>query len=383
MAGRGQQFAVIFGILLGSILFILTSRHFADADLDRAGMGRNTVPRSGVFGEFPVSAVGQPETIFPVWEQFRQKSRTVALWLGASQVYCINNIQPDDRLAVEYVNQWALDYEKSLRMTQLTAPNGNLHELLAFYLASRQAGYRPDWLVIALTYDDLREEDIRETFLQALAPIEPATLQLGGQGVAQLEVRRKALSSADDNQDPVARNPTTGTPQAKLEEVLVASLEKHVPAYADRHKLTGQFKITVRAGLSRIFGRVSQRRVAAIGQARKEWHHRALIALVNIARADGCQILVYKPPHRPSKGPFYHDREQYDAYFERVAAWCETMPEVFFLDLETLVPPQYWGVTNWGRPDVFHFTVAGHRRLGDAIAAFFEDRLTEDPSAVQ
>jgi lysophospholipase L1-like esterase len=132
-----------------------------------------------------------------------------------------------------------------------------------------------------------------------------------------------------------------------------------------------------------MFGSVSQRRASAIPEARKQWNHQAFLALLTIASQDGCQILVYKPPHRPSEGPFYHDREAYDAYFEGVGQMLETMPQTHFLDLERLVPAEFWGVTNWGRPDVFHFTVEGHKRLAGAIETFFREQLTGAANAVQ
>lgn len=382
MRDNGQFFGVLIGVIAGVVLFSLAAGHWADVDLDAAGRGRNTVPRTAVLDGLRMSAVGEPQEVFPLWRQFRDAGYPVGLWLGASQVYCINNIQPQDRLAVEYVNQWAAAEKIPLRLTQITAPNANLHELLAFYLSCRQAGFKPDWLVVGLTYDDLREEVIRENFLKALGELDRQTLRIGGEGVAQLQARLKS-AEAEANQDPVARNPTTGTPQEQLENALVGQLDAHFPGYASRDKLAGQFMITLRASLARMLGRVSQRRVAPIPRAQRIWNHRALESIVKLAREDGTRVLIYKPPHRQSEGPFYHDRARYDAYFEQVSAWCEAQPGVDFIDLETLVPTAFWGVTNWGRPDVFHFTVEGHRRLAGAIEAFFEKCLVEDPSAFQ
>jgi len=383
MKVNGQLVGTVIGILAGAILFSMAATRWANVDLDRAGMGRNTVPRTAVLDGLRMSAVGQPEEIFPLWRQFRQAGYVTGLWLGASQIYCINDIQPQDRLAVEYVNQWAIEREVPLRMTQLTAPNANLHELLAFYLACRNAGFKPAWLVVGLTYDDLREETLRENFLEAVGDLDAETLRVGGEGVAQLQARMQRVEKDEPSSEPVARNPTTGTPQERLETVLVGRLEAHYPGYSARDKLAGQFKITLRASLARMLGQVSKRRVAPIPKAQRTWNHRALESMVNLAREDGTRVLIYKPPHRQADGPFYHDRERYDAYFDQVAAWCAAMEGVDYLDLEKLVPPEFWGVTNWGRPDVFHFTVEGHRRLAGAIQAFFQRQMAEDPSALQ
>lgn len=383
MTDRRQQLSLLMGILVGIVLFLWAIQSLADVNLDAAGMGRNTVPRTGYSEGLQISSVGDPPATFPAWDRFVSKGAKVGLWLGASQIYCINNTQPQDRLAVEYVNQLAIDKGFPLGLVQVTAPNANLYELLAFYLAFRQKGRIPDWLVIGLVYDDLREETIRETFLRSLGPLGSEILEQNLPGARYLEDRRIAGETAEENQGPVARNATSDTPQEQLEKVLVEVLESQVPGYKDRHKLTGQFKITVRASLSKMFGSVSQRRASAIPEARKQWNHQAFLALLTIASQDGCQILVYKPPHRPSEGPFYHDREAYDAYFEGVGQMLESMPQTHFLDLERLVPAEFWGVTNWGRPDVFHFTVEGHKRLAGAIETFFREQLTGAANAVQ
>jgi lysophospholipase L1-like esterase len=114
-----------------------------------------------------------------------------------------------------------------------------------------------------------------------------------------------------------------------------------------------------------------------------ERNHEALVALVALARHDGAKVLLYRQPHRPGEVPFYHNRAAYDAYYQRVAALADTSDGVYALDLETIVPAEYYGRTNSGRPDAFHFTDRGHRILAEHLSAFFAQQEGADRHAVQ
>ncbi|MBM3984884.1 MAG: hypothetical protein FJ296_04215, partial [Planctomycetes bacterium] len=48
---------------------------------------------------------------------------------------------------------------------QCASPNVNAHELLCMYLAFRQARLVPERLVLAFTYDDLKEPGLRPAAL--------------------------------------------------------------------------------------------------------------------------------------------------------------------------------------------------------------------------
>ena len=70
--------------------------------------------------------------------------------------------------------------------------------------------------------------------------------------------------------------------------------------------------------------------------------------------------------------PFYHPRDEYDAYLAALAARCEREGRPY-LDLETLVPAELWGITNNWQPDVFHFRNRGHELLGQAVDGWLEE----------
>lgn len=368
-----QRAAIFLGILCGFIIYSLFSLRLAPLDLKEVGLGMETTSKSGYFEGNQVSSKSSPKKTFACWEQYRAEDKQIALWLGASQLHAINKDRRGDRLAVEYSNTWAHEERMKLGYVQTSAPNANLHELLAIYQVYRQHNKIPDWLIIALTYDDLREEQLRDTILADLSPLDEASLAEGGDGMAELQKNLLKLGAA--NHEVVARNATKGTAQDRLEVFLTGHIEKFYPGYRFRDKAMGQIQVSVQAMVARAFSKVDSRRVPEISRLQKAWNHSALMALLDLARHDGCTILIYKPPHRPSSGPFYHNRSAYDAYFDQINLHCADQQDLHYLDLETIVPQEFWGLTNWGRPDVFHFTDEGHQRLGRAIHQFLRKAL--------
>ena len=109
-----------------------------------------------------------------------------------------------------------------------------------------------------------------------------------------------------------------------------------------------------------------QRQIMPVPKKNAQWNIDALKTLTRIARDDEVELLFYKQPHRPGEKIFYHDRESYDAFFNWLKQFSE-LEGVNYLDLEEIIPAEYWGMTNGYRPDVFHFQEYGHRKLGAVI----------------
>ena len=112
--------------------------------------------------------------------------------------------------------------------------------------------------------------------------------------------------------------------------------------------------------------RYTEQRAPVVPRDAARWNLDALDSLLRLAHYDGAEVLLYKPPHRPGWQTFYHDRERYDAFAQALEARSRR-GGFRYLDLEAIVPERYWGTTNQGQPDVFHFSDDGHRRLAQAI----------------
>jgi hypothetical protein len=96
------------------------------------------------------------------------------------------------------------------------------------------------------------------------------------------------------------------------------------------------------------------------------WNEAALTALLQIAAADDVQVLIYKVPHPQTAGPFYHERERYDDFHQRLQRQCISLG-ARYLDLETLIPlPNFMFESAL---DHWHFREPGHVLLAQALTS--------------
>jgi hypothetical protein len=360
------------GVLAGVLLFHVAALRSAEFAPDDVALGRNTVAftshdgarqAGGPFHDLPALLEGARAA--------RGEGRPLVLWLGASQLYAINHPQAGDRTAVAFAQAAAAARGERTAFVQCASPNVNAHELLCMYLAFRQAGLVPERLVLAFTYDDLKEPDLRQAALEALQPLDAETLRLGGAAAARIEELRARLRDgavAEAAAAPVQRSATAGTPQERLEDALVEWLAAHWSAWALRGPLAAAAETWWKMPVTTLAFRVFDRPQTAVPEDRAAPNREALLALLDLAAADGVRVLAYKAPHNPGVRPFFHPRAAYDREHAWLAAECAARGAQW-LDLELLVPAGLWGETNNFAPDVFHFRVEGHRLLGEAVAA--------------
>lgn len=368
---------VAAGVLAGVLLFHLLSLGFADFAPEDVALGRNTVAFTaehegrqvgGPFGDLPA--------LLATGRAARAEGRPLVLWLGASQLYAINHPQAGDATAIAFAARAAAARGSRAAWLQCASPNSNAHELLCMYLAFRQAGLAPGRLVLAFTYDDLKEPGIRDSALAPLAPLDAETLRLGGPAAARIEAERARLAAGlapEGEAAPVQRSATAGTPQERLEDALTRWLEAHWSAWAQRGALAAAAVTWWKMPVTTLAFRVFDRPQTAVPPERAAWNLEALHALLDLAAADGARVLVYQAPHNPEPRPFFHPRGEYDRVHEALAAECSARG-LDWLDLESLVPAGLWGETNNFAPDVFHFRVEGHRLLGEAVEAAVAER---------
>ena len=289
--------------------------------------------------------------------------------MGASHQYAINDFHAGDETMVYHAMKLAMERSSQTSYVSVGLPNGNFNEFLAIYLSFREAKVLPDWLLVGVVYDDLREPGVRPSVLESLPDLNSELLEKLGSGglnlAHELEVRKES---------PIERNATAGTPQARLEDYLISRLEQYWGAFPFRHNvaayLVWQWKRQV-FSVGEFFRRMGNppKRVPPVPPDMMAWNSVALESLVSVARSDGVNLILYQVPHPQSARPFYHVRERYDAFLGRISE--RSREENFhFLDLETLVPLEYWMVGT--AMDPWHFSEPGHRLVAEQIDRFME-----------
>lgn len=373
VSARRRPLWILAGIVVGLLLFTLLAGKFDEFAGDEVGLGHNTVKFvedfdgrrvSGHFREVPL--------LRQSFTELREEGRPVALWLGASQLFAINHPEDGDHLAIWHASKRAQGRGSDLGYLVAASGNGNLNELLAVYLAFRQSGLVPDLLILAFTYDDLGDPDIRTETGQLLRSFDEQELDLGGPGVQNLLAASVGAEASDGEAAPIERSATAGTPQELLEEALVRRIENAWPAYRSRGALMAAAITAWRMPLTTAAFKLFSRPQQAIPEELQEWNTAGLDAMLRFADADGVEVFIYKVPHRPGEEPFFHPRDEYDAYHAELEARCEREDRPY-TDLETLVPADLWGITNNWQPDVFHFRNRGHELLGEAVDGWMEE----------
>ena len=349
-------------LILGVILFSLLASSAANFDPEIDGFGKNWKSFATVsFDGYVVK--GLPGDIAPTVSAWQHEGFKVGLWLGASQLHTISNGTSADKIAVYHANKFLEDTGTNLRIVELSYGNGNLLELLAAYLRIREEGAIPDFVIVAVTYDDMREPGVR----RGLVPdIDVKLNEVGGPGIRVLSAEI-AASQEEADITPVVRNATSGTPQEKLEKYLTALLEENWPAYRNRGRLQGMLEILAKQRIARIILGRERRQSVTITAGQEDRNFLALDSLRRVTYADGVRLFVYRAPLRKSDNFSYYDPNDYRKFEARLSEYCRE-ENIAYRDLDDLVPSELYGMTNSGLPDYFHFNERGHEILGKTIA---------------
>ncbi len=361
--------SILVGFLLSICLFSLLSLAFSDFRADARGLGMNTVSVVANYKGHQVSDLWEPRhPLMETFEYYRDNGYSIALWVGNSQLHAINRISDNDKLAVEWANRISDARNDSLVYLQVSIPNASMNDFLAYYLSFREQGYIPDYFIAPITFDDLRETRITRWIIQHIPALSDEMRIAGGQPVSVIEDSLKALASLEANSNPVERNPTAGTPQEKLEMALIDILENHWDGFRNRGNVISAITFHIRTLWLRL-QRILQPeipRAEPIPRALRDRSFDTITALASCIQADGSQLFLYQPPHRPNEPVFYYQRDEYDSFYETLKTWCDSN-QVLYSSFESLVPEEYWGYTNEGYPDVFHFQGYGHQLLGREV----------------
>lgn len=371
--------AVTAAPIVGFLLFVLLCFHYKDFDPSEAGLGFQTVSRKVDDDGYRWCFSNSFEDAHGRLEYLKKSRRKLGLWLGASQLYAINDWSPGERIAVAHADQ--LSAETGQFGIALTAmPNGNFNEMLVVLtnILSRQA--QLDFIIVGLVFDDLREPGIRESLHDSIPELSADDVSKYGVGIQHLIGQKKdADRSGGNNADTVERATISGTPQEHLEQSLTGLMDQFVPGFSARNRARAAVEVALRREVTFTVGSILnaaglRKNVAPpIPSSERRWNHAAFESILKIAEDAGIRVLLYQAPHPQQDGPFYYDRGDYEQYFSEIAQLSQESSFIEFRSFEDLVPLGYWGLNNAGDLDPFHFEVEGHRLLGSAVHQYLSD----------
>jgi len=283
-----------------------------------------------------------------------------ALWLGNSQLHAINQRREGDTTAPAYASQ-ALGWPTYT----LSLPNASLQEhrvLLEWALDCR----KPNWLILGLVCDDLREDGLRGEFEALNSPRLQTCLARFPEGERLAKELESMGNLESDTQGTTRSNASL---QDRCEERLDDFLTSHWDRWRRRSDTTVAVSLSLYKLRNRTFGITpsTKRRLIPL---RTKRNMAAYAEMLKVARTAGLRVLVYITPLRWDIDPPYELSEYRE--WKQEAADAAHAGGAAFLDLDELVPSDYWGTLLGERIDFMHFQDAGHRLLGKRIAAEIE-----------
>jgi hypothetical protein len=285
------------------------------------------------------------------------------LWLGNSQLHYVDQFRKGEHTAPYWVRQ-ALDCRDATVPLGVSLPGANLqeHYVLAAYV-ERMLPVRG--IVLELSFNDLREDGLRDEFSGLIKQEDRAALdrtELGAAILARAEAgwQRRRRDEASPG--------LASSAQMRLEDRLDAVLADHWQVWKDRQYLRSRLLVDL-YGVRNAVLQVKATTARKIIPQRYERNMRALDALLHEARMRGIQVIAYIAPIRQDIAKPY-DPVDYASWMHQVEAMTEANGGVL-LNLEAIVPAADWGPAS-DDADFTHFNGNGHERLAAALLPHVE-----------
>jgi len=286
----------------------------------------------------------------------------VVLWLGNSQLHGINDYQLGDLNTPQIMFDTQL--ANNLYTIVISPPNGNLQEhLLTYEYLKHKMPIK--YLILSLVFDDTREDDIRD-----ISKLLDDTLT--NNSLNRYKYFNDSYKIEEEN-----FNFNSDAIQKTIQERTEAFFNK----YLDENFGIWEHRATIRTNINknlyylrnRIFGiDPLTKRKLLYGPYNKNLN--ALTFLVQETIIDNIPCILYIAPIRQDLEIPYYTNE-YEKFKKETLSIANTH-KIKFLNLEKIVPPEYWGYReifeNSVEYDFMHFKEEGHKILVDTLVKYLD-----------
>ncbi len=300
-------------------------------------------------------------------ESYNEKVKPdpVTLYFGNSQLHAINQGNKLGLLSSSDILYSELK-EQEKHLVTLSMPNINIQEQLTAleYMNTRIPTIEN--LILALSFDNTREDGIRQGLLPAFESDEfLKNVELTDFGQALVE---KYKNVSDAPKDMAALDETV---QESVEAFINRIFEKIWPIWGERGNLRTALIVDAFHFRNRIFG-ITSSSVRNKIPARYKKNIEALGVLLSRAKQLDINVFVYTVPLRGGiKVPYNLD--DFNQFKIDVKEISERYSARFY-DLSDIVPPELWGTydgtsssATQGEVDFMHFQPGGHKILGNKL----------------
>jgi hypothetical protein len=292
------------------------------------------------------------------------------VWLGNSQLHAINQSKPGEKTAPVLLAK--VLRPKNVEMLAFSFPSASLSEMMVMQ-NFLEKDHHVDVLVIPLFLDDTREQDVRESLRQAVErPDLKAFLEKTNTGryAIALTAKQAASDSAAESVSPSL--------QQRTEAGLTERLEHCCKLQTIRSKARGQIEIQSFMFRNWVFN-VNPQTVRSIIPVTYRQNMIALEEILRLSKERSTRVITYIPPIRKDYSPPY-DLKQYAEFKAQTKALAGRYG-ARWVDMDALVPGQYWGTRastrTFGEPEIdfMHYQEPGHALLAKAMLPEVEGAL--------
>lgn len=350
----------LVGALLGLLgLYTLFGR--TQTNFEEVTLAPETTTVYGVVDGLPVHCADDHDLGRCIEAVTQRGMAKHAVWLGNSQLHAINQFKPGDVNAPLLLHQMLAP--SGVDVVTFSQPNANLqeHAVLFTYLSQHM---KVDTLLLPLVFDDMREDGIREK-LQATLHDSQVETEFKRHAVGRQIIQ---ANSAHAELNQVAAEPRSV--QERIENQLLAYLDEHSATWRAREEVRGSFYLGLYRLRNWVFN-ITPSTARRLIPSRYATNMAALQMTLDIARSRGTRVILYIAPIRNDvKIPYVQEEYQ---HFKQTAQAIATERGITFLNMESLVPSQFWGLkdstTAGGAAEIdfMHFQTGGHRLLANQM----------------
>jgi hypothetical protein len=301
---------------------------------------------------------------------FRGKHNSV-LWLGNSQLHAINQFKKGDLNAVPLLHDMLFGH--GMDLIAFSQPNANLQEHSVVF-TSLLSSLPIKTLIMPIVFDDTREDGIRQELISTLHKMDvTSVISNYAVGTQMLRINKPQTGDADTGA-------IRQTMQEIIEQKLTKWFESHSSFWLSRPEVRGSLFLALYELRNAVF-QIKPETARPLIPSRYRVNMDALRMVLDIARKSNVRVILYIAPIRNDVGiPYLPD--QYQSFKVDVIKLANEY-NVKLLNLESLVPAEYWGTKDGTsldsnvEIDFMHFQAAGHRLLAQKIGAEILSRNLE------
>jgi hypothetical protein len=290
-------------------------------------------------------------------KQFNPHFKTI-LWLGNSQQHAINQIKTGDHLSPYWLKKSLHD---SVNVWGVSMPNINFMEtsIIAKVLLKKE---KMDILILAAVFDKLREGDIREEIIDSVYGPNKSLFSQSESGRI-IESKTSGTKSGDPKKSGFK------TTQESVETYLNNLLTKAWKLWANRGTIRTNLYLLYYNARNKLLGiKPTSIRKQLPGNTLNNML--AFDEILRDAQSAGTKTIIYIAPIRHDYSLPY-EVEKYNSWKDNVRV-ISVKHNAQFVNLEDLVPNEYWGLTDGEKIDFMHFQGQGHKILGEKMAALVQ-----------